>query len=161
MLETQTLYQNASLKSIALDLLYSLFKTTDFLSEMVVDLQIIENQQQIEEYENLQEIRNYLFRLGETIETWYPKNSEKEISHILLLLNRIEIMLHIKTLDNLGASEAVQGLEESNEIDQKLEKNPYLMINLNHNFLNLNKFTQDMMRNLGIIDDLLEILSVI
>ena len=35
------------------------------------------------------------------------------------------------------------------------------MISLNNCFLNLSTFSQDLMRNLGIIDDLLEILSVI
>jgi hypothetical protein len=161
MLETQTLFHNDDLKSIALDLLYSLFKTTDFLSEMVVDLQVIENSDQVKEFESLQEIRNYLFRLGETIETWYPINSEKEISHILLLLNRLEIMIHDKKFQDEEKVEAVSGIEQNSEIDKKLEKNPYLMINLNNCFLNLNKFSQDLVRNIGIIDDLLEILSVV
>ena len=158
-LMVQTLYKDPTLKSISLDLLYTFYKSTDNLAKRMDEIQILEGPAQLKIYQEIDEIRNYLFRLSETIEVWYKNTESDEISQLMLLLNSLEKHMHEIKESELRP---IEGLEEStSDTDKKLEKNQFLVAHLNSSFSNISKFVQDLCRNANCLDDLIEILTFI
>lgn len=156
LLQKQTLYKDQELKSYSLDLLYNFYKTGANLSQRIREIQILDSANQIEEYRNLEEIRNYLFRLGETIEIWYTKDNCKEMNQLNLLLRRLESNLHQVRRVNLANS--IDGVEESDDMNMKIENNLFLDTHLKQAYSNIDKFSQDLSRNSSCLGDIIEIL---
>lgn len=157
LLQKQSLYTNQALKNRSLDLIYNLYRTSSNLSERVREIQILDNIKLIDEHKNLEEIRNYLFRLGETIEMWYMQDECRELNQLNLLLRRLETNMHSIRKLNLG-QDAIEGTSQSEEMNLKIEDNLFLDTHLKKAYSNLNKFSQDLARNSSCLSDILEIL---
>ena len=153
---TQTLYKYPELKALSLQLLSKIFRNSVSLSRRLKEIQIIEDNESNKLYESIDEISQYLFRLGETMEVWYSVSSDEKIAYMELLLRSLEKKLHLTHVDE--KDQIIEGANQK-KIRSILENNRFMQAHLNKSFKDLITFVQDLSRNTSCIEYLLEIMK--
>lgn len=94
LLISQTLYQDTGLKSLALGLLYTIYREGNLIGERLIDIQIIEEVDSRKMYKEAENISEFLFRQAETMEEWYSMRANREIAELKIILSKIETTMH-------------------------------------------------------------------
>lgn len=149
----QSMYSNKSLKYKSINLLYNLFQESETMRNRINEIQLIDDSTSLRQQESQEDVNRHLFRLAETLEVWIGLENSSKIGELNIHLNRLLADLHI--IDT----------EESNidggspELLEILARNSFLDDSLRLVYDNLYPFYQDLMRNTGCIENLIEILT--
>ena len=150
----QSLYEDQTLKSIALDLLHTLYSETTCLGRRLMEIQVIENQNQVKALESCQDMAKVLFKLTEKKDSWYSVKENDEVGQLKTLLKRLEALLH---------SESTPTEIEMDILDDGLpavvSENSFLKAYMSGQLENLSPFVQDLVRNSQAIGYICSILS--
>lgn len=153
----QSLYNNKTLKALALDLLYSLYQSSASLKDTLRKLQLIQSPEELQLHRNTDNTRKVLFKLAETIELWYYDTDMQEYDQVIILLTRMSSNM----LNNKDSTPMADLLQDEDDSEELLRKHPFLRVHLNSCFQRLDPKMQDLCRNTGCSKDLITILRTI